>query len=252
VPLPADIKFLTLTVDVAKFISRERYRVRDLRAQPEEAIRVLREVKHAWNRLHSWLRKLWRRDHATDDGIRAKWENSGQTVPYFWVVEFTKNGWPHLHVALLWRPQIPWPDLQTIRTLWDKYGIGRNVDLENKNWKWQGPQQSPHRASTTKQWGSGQMATSFVDGHLESSCSSGRQVMKETRVEPGLSGSIVSICTVGATLRDIRYGVAYEFRGRPMLIEYVFDSVTQRKRPRYYHMGLNFEQRLQLGSSRRA
>ena len=42
---------------------------------------------------------------------------------------------------------------------------------------------------------------------------------------------------VGATLRDIRYGVAYEFRGRPMLIEYVFDSVTQRKRPRYYHMG---------------
>jgi hypothetical protein len=170
-------KFLTLTVDVAKFISRERYKVRDLSAQPEEALRALGEVKRAWNRLHSWLRKLWQRSHAIDGGIRAKWENSGRTVPYFWVVEFTTNGWPHLHVVLLWRPEIPWPDLQTIRALWDKYGIGKNVDLENKNWKWQSPQQLATYLSKYlgKQWGS------WADGHKLRRWASSREFLEMSR-----------------------------------------------------------------------
>jgi hypothetical protein len=136
---PADLawrpfKFLTLTADVKNFISAARYASRDWRARPDEAKRALDELGHAWNRLHACLVKWWR--HRARGG--ARWELATR-FPFFRVVEFTKNGWPHLHIILVWRERFTREQVATIRRLWDRYGIGSSVKLENRNWKWDGP-----------------------------------------------------------------------------------------------------------------
>jgi len=64
----------------------------------------------------------------------AAWEGANSRVPYFWVVEYTKRGWPHLHVILLWRDRITRDHLGAMRQLWEKYGMGISVDLRNHNW----------------------------------------------------------------------------------------------------------------------
>src|SRR5215471_12109481 len=224
---PADawhiFKVVTLTVDVANVIPEERYHAKDWKAGPDEALRTLEEVKRAWNRLHSWLRKLWRRHHVAAGGERAKWEKDGKTVPYFWAAEFTQNGWPHLHVVLLWRPQIPFPDVEKIRALWNKYGIGRIVDVENKNWKWERPQQLAAYLGKYlgKQWGS------WSNGFKIRRWSSSRAFLpKKVRAaqegEAGWSPAPVEahrlyLKALGATCRDIRDGFLWEHRGESIL-----------------------------------
>ena len=80
----------------------------------------------AWNKLLSWLR--WLRKQTVRPV--APWELR-RPVPFFWVIEYTKRGWPHLHVILLWRERIHIP---TVQRLWDKYGLGIVVDVRNRNW----------------------------------------------------------------------------------------------------------------------
>src|SRR5207249_11042722 len=109
-------------------ISPERYAARDWDATPEEAAEARHDLLRGWNKLHAWLTWLRRKEAGTL--LRAEWENANSPVPFFWVVEYTKHGWPHLHVILLWRDLI---DVHAIRQLWQKYGIGNIVSLNNKN-----------------------------------------------------------------------------------------------------------------------
>src|SRR5215471_10567985 len=93
-------------------------------------------MMRAWNRMHAWL--TWRRRHTL--GVpRAPWEGTGRTIRYFGVVEFTKNGWPHLHIIILWRERLSKAEIAAIRRLWDKYGIGRSVKPKNKNFRRKDP-----------------------------------------------------------------------------------------------------------------
>jgi hypothetical protein len=127
-------KVLTLTVDVKNFISAERCTVRDWRARPHEAAAAMKKLMRAWNRLHACLVDWWR--HRSCGG--ARWEMASR-FPFFRVVEFTKNGWPHLHVIVIWRDRFTRDELATIRRLWEKYGIGTSVKLQNRNHRWDSP-----------------------------------------------------------------------------------------------------------------
>src|SRR6267142_3143719 len=115
-------KLLTLTVAVRPRISAERYHKGDWRARPDEAERARHDMLRAWNRLHSWLR--WLHRNQRDSEPLAEWEGANSRVPYFWVVQYTKRGWPHLHIILLWRDRITQANLETISRLWAKYGLG--------------------------------------------------------------------------------------------------------------------------------
>jgi len=67
----------------------------------------------------------------------AKWEldrHGRPTVPFFWVIEYTKRGWPHLHVIVLHRGLL---NKREIEALWERHNIGRIVDLQNRNKEWQ-------------------------------------------------------------------------------------------------------------------
>jgi hypothetical protein len=250
-------KFLTLTVSIKRFIEPDRYLRNEWTASQEEAIRALVELMRAWNRLHSWLRKLWRRSHRRDEK-RARWERAGQTVPFFWVLEFTRNGWPHLHVVLLWRPRITWPDLQTIRRLWDKYGIGRNVDLENTNWKWQGPYAVGRYLSKylSKRW------ASWTDGHKLRRWSSSRAFLPlKRRIFPGVEGGWSQApvdshrrerLRAGATIRDIRNGFTYQLAGDPMIPPDLFVAADPTVVRSYRFPGLSLRERLRIGQTRLA
>jgi hypothetical protein len=249
-------KFLTLTVDVKRFIEPDRYARGEWPARPEEALRALSEVMRAWNRLHSWLRKLWRSSHAAGLDRRAKWEKAGRTVPFLWVLEFTRNGWPHLHVVLLWRPQIAWPDLQSIRRLWDKYRIGRNVGLENKNWKWQGPHALGRYLSKylSKQW------ASWTQGHKLRRWSSSRDFLPtKQRVFPGVDGgwSQANVDShrrerlrAGATVRNIRSGFIYQLAGDPIIPPDLFAAADPTFPRGYQFPGLSLRERLRIGHTR--
>src|SRR4030095_6858959 len=129
-------KFISFTVDIKYFISSERHRAGDWTARPEEALAALKKMKRAWNKMHAWL--TWRRRGLLREP-RAPWEGPSRRIQYFGVVEFTKNGWPHFHIVILWREKFPRRDLATIRKLWDKYGIGQSVKLKNKNFRCKDP-----------------------------------------------------------------------------------------------------------------
>jgi hypothetical protein len=123
-------KFLTLTTDIKYFIDRPRYQGGDWRALPEEAEAAHRAMMRAWNKLHAYL--TWMR-RQTLRGPRARWEGNPLRIQYFGVLEYTKNGWPHLHIVILWRERFSGADITTIRRLWDDYGIGQSVKLTNKS-----------------------------------------------------------------------------------------------------------------------
>jgi hypothetical protein len=251
-------KFLTLTVDIKHFIETERYARGEWTATTQEAPRALREVMRAWNRLHSWLRKLWRDSHVGEVAERARWEKTGKTVPFLWVLEFTRNGWPHLHVVLLWRPQIAWPDLQSIRRLWDKYGIGRNVSLENKNWKWQGPQALGRYLSKylSKEW-----ASWTRQEHKPRRWSSSRGFLPpKSKTFSGVEGGWSQAAfeshrrerlRAGATIRDFRNGFTYRLVGDPLVPPDLFAAVDPTVPRGYRFAGLALRERLRMGRTDR-
>jgi hypothetical protein len=242
-------KLLTLTVDPANYLSASRLDSEDRTASPEEACNAIRDIKMAWNRLHSWLRKRWRASHPT--GPRALWEGDGRTIPFFWVLEFTTLGWPHLHVILLWRPWIPWPDLETIRALWLKYRVGRSVDLQNKNWRHQDAQSLGRYLAKylAKQW-----PAWSADGKLRRWSSSRRFLPAKPRgawAEGGWSYAPVERHRrerqrAGATIRDMDWGFHFWLAAE---IELPDDLFT---RPTYRVPGLSFSERLKIGHPRYA
>jgi hypothetical protein len=88
---PEMSRFLTLTVDPSRFVSRE------------EAHRLIGE---AWNRIRSFILKRYGR------------------FSYVWVREETEAGWPHLHVIVSrFLPQ------QEIAAAWSRAGMGDVVDI---------------------------------------------------------------------------------------------------------------------------
>jgi len=86
--------FLTLTVDPKNFHSiKQEYK----------------ELQHAFNKLNSYLKKKY------------------NLKQYIKVVEFTKSDIPHLHILYLHDDFI---DIDKIRQLWQKYGIGIMVNIQ--------------------------------------------------------------------------------------------------------------------------
>lgn len=238
-------KLLTLTVDPGNFLPAARYASADWAASPDEALDALGKLKRAWNRLHSWLRKSWRARHPT--GTRALWEGDGRTIPFFWVLEFTALGWPHLHVILLWRPKIPWPDLQTIRALWLKYEIGQSVDLQNKNWRHRNALSLGHYLAKylAKQW----PAWSTDTKARRWSSSRGFLPAHACRVwaDGGWSHGSVDLHRrerqrAGATIQDIDHGFRYQLAAEADVPNDLFTP------PTYRCPGLSFTERLKIGN----
>ncbi len=252
-------KFLTLTVDPKKFISTDRYERGDWQARPDEARLAFQRLKRAWNRLHSWLRYRWVRTQEGHVGPRAKWEGAARTFPFLWVLEFTGNGWPHLHLIVLWREQIPWPDLETIRRLWDKYGIGRSVDLQNKNWQWEGPQALGIYLAKylTKQW----PVSPKHDRLRRWSSSRSFLLPKERRQYWDAGWSYASVEThrierlnAGAKIRDFSTGFRYWLEGQLGAVIHGRDSpgnfFAGLPQGPYRYPGLSFYRRIKLGDPR--
>jgi hypothetical protein len=134
-------KLLTLTFNARRFLSErfpseDRYRAQDGYATPADAHAAWAKIAEAWN----WLRtlmveKLTRRMRRRRRF--AKWELNRRgepAVPFFWVVELTRKGWPHLHIIVLHRSSL---NKQEISELWEQRGVGKVVDLRNRNRRWQ-------------------------------------------------------------------------------------------------------------------
>jgi hypothetical protein len=67
-------------------------------------------------------------------GVQGTGGGTGEpSVPFFWVAELTKKGWPHLHIIVLHRNFI---NKREIAELWSEYGMGNIVDLKNRNKRW--------------------------------------------------------------------------------------------------------------------
>jgi hypothetical protein len=240
-------KLLTLTVDIKNFISTEQYVAKHWQAEPDEARRAIRALKHAWNRLRSWLLYRWTQTEKHRTGPRAAWERS-TTFPFFWVLEFTANGWPHLHVILLWRERFSFTDIVTIRRLWEKYGIGKSVDLQNKNWSWEGPRAlSGYLAKyLTKP-----SPTSLKGDRLRRwSASRGFLVpISKHRPEGDAGWSYAGVEAhraerewAGAKIHDFANGFRYSLEGQPVSNHPLAGDADSR----YTYPGLSFYRRLKL------
>jgi len=240
-------KLLTLTVDIKNFISTERYSAKHWQAEPDEARRAIKALKRAWNRLRSWLLYRWNQTEKRRVGPRAGWERS-TTFPFFWVLEFTANGWPHLHVLLLWRERFAFADIVTIRGLWEKYGIGKSVDLQNKNWRWEGPRALSRYLAKylTKP-----SPASFKDDRLRRwSASRGFLVpISKQRSEGEAGWSYAGVEThraerawAGAKIYDFANGFRYSLEGQLVLDH----SLAGDTGTRYSYPGLSFYRRLKL------
>jgi hypothetical protein len=241
-------KLLTLTVDIKNFISVERYVARDWRAEHDEARCALKALKRAWNRLRSWLLYRWAQTQEHGVEPRAAWERP-TTFPFFWVLEFTANGWPHLHVLVLRRDRVSFEDLQTIRRLWEKYGIGKSVDLQNKNWRWKGPRAL---SGYLGKYLTKPSPASFDGCRLRRwSASRGFLIANSKKRHEGDAGwSYASVAThraerewAGAEIRDFPNGFDYSLAGEPVTDH----QVAGDGRDLYYtYPGLSFYRRLKL------
>jgi hypothetical protein len=246
------VKFLTLTVGIRHFMAADRYDQRDWTARPEEARHALRRMMRAWNRLHSWLRSRWTKLQQGQSGPLALWEGAGRSFPFFWVVEFTQNGWPHLHVILLWRDRIPWPDVMTMRRLWAKYGIGKQVKLKNKNWRWSGPQAL---ANYVAKYLSKPSPIGPNDGGFRRwSSSRGFLPRRSRREQVGEAGwSEASVEThraerlrAGAQIQDTYMGFRYRIGGRWLPERALALEEGHWGPSAYQYPGANFKQRLTM------
>ena len=86
--------FLTLTIDPKNFNSiKQEYK----------------QLQHAFNKLNTYLKKTYK------------------LTKYIKVVEFTKSDIPHLHILYLHDDYI---DIDKVRQLWQKYGIGIMVNIQ--------------------------------------------------------------------------------------------------------------------------
>jgi len=250
-------KFTTFTLSVKRFISPERYSSGDWWARPEEALAALHKMMRAWNRMHAWL--TWRR-RKTLRGPRAPWEGTGRRIQYFGVVEFTKKGWPHLHIIILWREKISRKDLTSIRKLWDKYGIGKSVKLKNKNFRRKDPRRM---ASYLSKYLSKELPAKTLQGRFRRFfCSRGFLPPRERRRGDGEAGwSSASVPwhrvereKAGAEIKDIRGGFEWSSEGVATAVDplerdisVALSGLPGGSPPReesYKHPGLDFQSRL--------
>jgi hypothetical protein len=258
-------KFISFTVDIKHFISPERYRSRDWKARPEEALAALQKMMRAWNTMHAWL--TWRRGK-TLCGRRAPWEGTGRRIQYFGVVEFTKNGWPHLHIVILWREKLSKEDLAAIRRLWDKYGIGKSVKLKNKNFRRRDPRRI---ASYLSKYLSKDLPAKTLQGRFRRFfCSRKFLPPRERRRGDGEAGwSNASVPwhraereKAGAEIKDIRGGFEWSSEGVPVPLDPLEGDIavslsrmiggSSPPDKTYRHQGLDFQSRLRTLPERSA
>ena len=247
-------KLLTLTVDPKRFM-RDRSELGDLRARPEEAVAARRALMKGLNRLLTALR--WqRRRHPTPNP--AEWERDGTYLPYFAVPEYTKLGWPHLHVILIRREKFTSAEMKRIRQRWDKHGLGTSVDFANRNYRAVSPL---HLAAyLAKYLGKGLEGGSHPHGARRWSSSRRFLPVAERRRWEGKAGwSAASVAThridrrrAGAVIRPLRRGFEWSWvlptvdadcRRGPT--DHVTDGLCYRPYYRRYR-GLTFKERLSL------
>lgn len=126
--------FLTLTTDPKRFKNNQQ---------------AVKHISKAFNRFMSWLsrrieREKDKEEHERDMDIE---EGIDGRPPYLKVLEYTKDGKPHLHVALFGINRIA--SKGKVSQMWSKYGQGEIVDLhkiENDDGEWVWPQSNPDDA----------------------------------------------------------------------------------------------------------